>query len=162
MDSAEVARIVGSEMTVSDKIRALAAEGCPRADIARALGKRYQHVRNVLEADKLHPKAALATATARPTTEGLEEASTAYEGAHRLKVEAGGVVRLPPEALAALQARPGSVVIAEVQPDGLKLFSNSAAWDRVRAMVREFGIDPSRDLVAELIAERRAEAARDD
>ena len=162
MDSADIARIVDSEMTVSDKIRALDAEGYPRADIARALGKRYQHVRNVLEADKLSPKAASAREFGSPSTEGLEEVSTAYESVHRLKVEAGGVVRLPPDALAALQARPGSVVIAEVQPDGLKLFSNSAAWDRVRAMVREFGIDPSRDLVAELIAERRAEAARDD
>ena len=37
--------------TVADKIRALAAAGVPRADIARFLGKRYQHVRNVLEGD---------------------------------------------------------------------------------------------------------------
>jgi hypothetical protein len=162
MDRSNLARIVSSDMTVSDKIRALDAEGYARADIARALGKRYQHVRNVLEADKLSPKAATAREPEDPPTEGLEEASRAYESVHRLKVEAGGVVRLPPEALAALQARPGSVVIAEVQADGLKLFSNSAAWDRVRAMVKEFGIDPSRDLVAELIAERRAEAARDD
>jgi hypothetical protein len=29
-------------------------------------------------------------------------------------------------------------------------------------MARQFGLDPGRDLVAELIAERRAEAARDD
>jgi hypothetical protein len=162
MDSSEVARIVGSDMTVSDKIRALDAAGYPRAEIARVLGKRYQHVRNVLEADKLHPKAAPASGPENPRVEGLEESSSTYETVHRLKVEPGGVVRLPPDALAALQARPGSVVIAEVQPDGLKLFSNSAAWDRVRAKVREFGIDPSRDLVAELIAERRAEAARDD
>ncbi|HEY5007143.1 MAG TPA: hypothetical protein VII42_04010, partial [Caulobacteraceae bacterium] len=34
--------------TVSDKIRALDAAGAPRAEIARFLGKRYQHVRNVL------------------------------------------------------------------------------------------------------------------
>ena len=37
--------------TVADKIRALAAAGYPRADIARFLGKRYQHVRNVLQDD---------------------------------------------------------------------------------------------------------------
>lgn len=35
--------------TKSDKIRALAAQGMARADIARELGIRYQHVRNVLE-----------------------------------------------------------------------------------------------------------------
>ncbi len=34
--------------TTSSKIRALNAKGYKRADIARFLGKRYQHVRNVL------------------------------------------------------------------------------------------------------------------
>src|ERR1700730_13985812 len=38
--------------TTSAKIRVLAARGVPRADIARLLGIRYQHVRNVLEHDK--------------------------------------------------------------------------------------------------------------
>lgn len=34
--------------TTSDKIRALAARGVARADIAKMLSIRYQHVRNVL------------------------------------------------------------------------------------------------------------------
>lgn len=34
--------------TVSDKIRYLAKQGWERADIAKKLNKRYQHVRNVL------------------------------------------------------------------------------------------------------------------
>ncbi len=34
--------------TWSARIRAMFADGVPKADIARALGKRYQHVRNVL------------------------------------------------------------------------------------------------------------------
>ena len=46
------ANFIASTASVSDKIRALAAAGYSRADIARMLGKRYQHVRNVLEADK--------------------------------------------------------------------------------------------------------------
>ncbi len=37
-----------ADLSVSDKIRALDALGVPRAEIARLLGKRYQHVRNVL------------------------------------------------------------------------------------------------------------------
>lgn len=160
MDSSSVARIVGSEMKVSDKIRALDAEGYPRADIARVLGKRYQHVRNVLEADKLHPPRE--KAGVRGGYPGVQEAGGEFVGTLRLSVEAGGVVRLPSELLSVLQAKPGSVVIAEIQEDGVKLFSNSAAWDRVRARFRELGIDPKRDLVAELIAERRVEAARDD
>ena len=35
-------------LNISDSIRYLDAEGFPRAEIARILGKRYQHVRNVL------------------------------------------------------------------------------------------------------------------
>ncbi len=38
--------------TVSGKIRALDKMGFARADIARMLTKRYQHVRNVLEEDR--------------------------------------------------------------------------------------------------------------
>jgi hypothetical protein len=37
-----------SKMNTSQKIRFLDKEGLARADIARTLGKRYQHVRNVL------------------------------------------------------------------------------------------------------------------
>jgi len=48
----DAARNASSRTTVSDRIRELDAEGVPRAEIARALGKRYQHVRNVLEGDK--------------------------------------------------------------------------------------------------------------
>lgn len=48
----DVTKIVSSRTTVSDKIRELDAEGVPRAEIARVLDKRYQHVRNVLEGDK--------------------------------------------------------------------------------------------------------------
>jgi predicted transcriptional regulator len=161
VESVDVAKVVESDLSVSDKIRALAAAGHSRAEIARALGKRYQHVRNVLEADKLHGHRATPSLDDGPPA-GMAEAGRSFSGSHRLSVEAGGVVRFPPEFLIALQARPGSVVIAELQDDGVKLFSNQAAWKRVAAMAQAIGIDPKRDLVAELIAERRAEAARDD
>lgn len=36
--------------TTSAKIRYLNKEGYPRADIARILNKRYQHIKNVLDA----------------------------------------------------------------------------------------------------------------
>ena len=164
MTTEDIAEVMGSNVSVSDKIRALAAAGLPRADIARALGKRYQHVRNVLEADKLH---APRTPSSGPMEAadgrfGVAHAGKSFTGSHRLLVEPGGIVRLPPDLLASLQAAPGSVIIAEPQDDGIKLFSNTAAWHRLRAMVAAIGLDPKRDLVAELIAERRAEAARDD
>ena len=50
-DPERLAAIAAQHATVADKIRALAGAGVARADIARFLGKRYQHVRNVLEDD---------------------------------------------------------------------------------------------------------------
>ena len=47
-NAAEMKRIVEGLPSTSAKIRALDAVGYARADIARSLGKRYQHVRNVL------------------------------------------------------------------------------------------------------------------
>ncbi len=44
----EMTTIVKGLETTSSKIRALHAKGYKRADIARFLEKRYQHVRNVL------------------------------------------------------------------------------------------------------------------
>ena len=51
LDTDRLRAIAQPHATVADKIRALSAAGVPRADIARFLGKRYQHVRNVLEGD---------------------------------------------------------------------------------------------------------------
>lgn len=49
----EVSRILSDPgLSVSGKIRALNNYGVPRAEIARLLDKRYQHVRNVLVADE--------------------------------------------------------------------------------------------------------------
>ena len=158
MDNLDVARIVESDMTVSDKIRALAGVGYPRAEIARLLGKRYQHVRNVLEGDKLKPRGGQKV----EAQSGFAESPQDFKRSYRLSVEPAGVVRLPPELLAALEVGPGSVIIAEPQEDGVKLFSTSAAWGRARASFQRLGINPRRDLVAALIAERRAGVARED
>lgn len=53
---AEMDRIVSGMSGVSQKIRALDAAGYARADIARYLEKRYQHVRNVLVQDEAKRK----------------------------------------------------------------------------------------------------------
>lgn len=41
------------KVTVSSQIRKLHAEGKSTGEIAKALGKRYQHVHNVLNQDKV-------------------------------------------------------------------------------------------------------------
>jgi hypothetical protein len=49
----EVSKIVSDpKLNVSSKIRALDSYGVPRAEIAKLLNKRYQHVRNVLVASE--------------------------------------------------------------------------------------------------------------
>ena len=49
----EVSKIVSDpKSSVSGKIRALNSYGVPRAEIAKLLNKRYQHIRNVLVADE--------------------------------------------------------------------------------------------------------------
>ena len=157
MDVAERHRVTNSDMTVADKIRALAAAGCSRADIARLLGKRYQHVRNVLEADKL-PRG---SSSSRPIHAGMEEAGPAFSGVHRLAVDVDGRVKLPSHVLAALGGGSG-VLMGELEGDRFVILNSRAAALRARDRVMGASRDLSRVLSDELIAERRAEGARDD
>jgi len=167
MDSSEVARIVLSNMTVSDKIRALDAGGHSRADIARLLGKRYQHVRNVLEADRL--------AQAPPRPAGVAETGTPYaaepplerevqergRGAYRLVVRDDGSVVLPPAVREAFGIRGRGAVMARLEGDEFKLISTTTAMKRVDALMAPYRWRGGPMASDELIAERRAEAARE-
>jgi len=58
----QVAELRARNMNTSQIIKYLAAEGWDRADIARAMGKRYQHVRNVLTQKAKKPTMREATA----------------------------------------------------------------------------------------------------
>lgn len=57
-----VSELRGKNFNTSQIIKYLAAEGWERGDIARALGKRYQHVRNVLTQKAKKPTMREATA----------------------------------------------------------------------------------------------------
>ncbi|MBX9795632.1 hypothetical protein [Sphingomonas sp.] len=52
MEREKMEQIVSGKLTISDKIRALHQAGASRAEIARFLERRYQHVRNVLIEDE--------------------------------------------------------------------------------------------------------------
>lgn len=154
----EMARIAQPHQTVSDKIRALDGAGYPRAEIARFLKKRYQHVRNVLEADSLKremPSAPPNQIDGSGAVETLEMGEVV-----RLIVAGEGSLGLSKELLAALQVRAGEPVMAEIVRGGVMLrgWRQSAEWAReqVRRHVPE---DVS--LVDELLAERRREVARE-
>ena len=155
------AKFIGSAAPVSDKIRALAAAGYPRAEIARMLGKRYQHVRNVLEAD-----AAKAAGVAKPS-EALSErslpgrAETPVGGVYRLAFTEDGLIVVPKALEDAMGWRRGGVVIAELGEEGLELLASGEGLRRARALIPQWRPgDPS--WADELIVDRRHEAAAED
>jgi len=170
----DVARLVASAATVSDKIRALDAMGFPRAEIARLLGKRYQHVRNVLEGDKAGRPATQMTgvaeepavferdagrlarrsATAAPRAEFQDRG----RGIFRLSVRPDGSVLLPPSVLEALALKAGGGVIARLEGGTFIFDGASETLRKIRELIPPWqpGEQPASD---ELIAERRREAA---
>jgi hypothetical protein len=115
-----MAEIVQPHATVSDRIRALDAAGVPRAEIARFLAKRYQHVRNVLEGDKqrghqlgdadLSGVAEQGPPFERPADD-REFVESRGGGAYRLKVRADGSLLLPKEVLSAFSVEQGGYVM---------------------------------------------------
>jgi AbrB family looped-hinge helix DNA binding protein len=140
--------------TTSAKIRALAARGVERADIARALGIRYQHVRNVLERDKAR---AAAPGMAEPPQPALR-----HDNMPSVKVRLGpdGRVVVPAAIRDALGLKDGDVLFARLEGGEIKLLTPQAAMMRAQAIVRQF-VPDNVSLVDELIADRRREAARE-
>lgn len=164
--------IVDSNATVSDKIRALAQAGYPRAEIARLLGKRYQHVRNVLVDDESRDarQAPPGSAKALPLHRQLAEAGAPYQAARPigesngvfwLDVTPDGGLRLPEPIRSALDVVHGGKVVARLAKDGtVTLVSAEAAFAQVQALFQRYA-KPGISLADELIADRRAEALRE-
>lgn len=152
--------VVREPGTKSSKIRKLAAAGHSRADIAKALGIRYQHVRNVLVADEAVLERRAADDVAPPASVTSVETTVLPGAPFRLTVDAAGCVRLPADALAALRAPPGSVLVGELVGTELHLYPLQEAIRRAQALVKEF-VPAGRSLADDLIADRRREAAKD-
>ena len=167
-----LAAIVEPHATVADKIRALSAAGVPRADIARFLGKRYQHVRNVLEGDAQSGGGGYVLGKADLSGVGENAATYAHDpdpdeidrrgpGVFWLRVRPDGCLPLPAEIVEALRATPGDRVYGELRDGELRLISGEAAANRAREMVRRL-VPTGVSLVDSLLADRRAEAERDE
>ena len=157
-DPADMQAIAERERTVADQIRALDRAGYKRADIARFLGKRYQHVRNVLVADQqTRQSRAGAGEEARPNAEPDQA-----EAAPSLKVRVGpgGQVIIPAQFREALAIRDGEILFARIEDGELRLLTPAAAMRRAQAIVRQF-VPEGVSLVDELIEGRRREAERE-
>lgn len=163
MDEVEVQQIVASGATVADKIRQLNTAGHPRAEIARLLGKRYQHVRNVLEGDKLGSANQGVAESGRKFEPAFTEPAVQDRGAgiYRLLVRDDGSVVLPDSVRQALDLRSGVGVMARLDGGAFTLESGQVLLERVRERLRPY----YREGVSwadELIAERRREVERED
>ena len=102
-------------------------------------------------------------------TEGFSDDTAPFQSAERppepaartqLRIGDGGRVVIPAGMRAALGVKPGDTLVARVVDGELSLMSQKAAVRRAQKLVRRF-VPEGVSLVDELIAERRAEAARE-
>jgi len=148
----------------SAKMRRLAAAGYERADIARYLGVRYQFVYNVLSApqpsdDRGKATPNQASGVGHRPSEKHENKSTGQKWAW-VRIERGGRIDLPSPFLEALDVGEGDQVQLGLEGDSIRILTRAGALKELRAHVHEF-VPEGVSLVDELIAERRAEAAKD-
>jgi AbrB family looped-hinge helix DNA binding protein len=76
-------------------------------------------------------------------------------------VSEGGRVVIPAEMRAKFDLNVGDKVVWREEADGLVLLSLRASIKRTQALVAKYNKHPKRSVVDELIAERRAEAAKE-
>lgn len=140
-------RAVAGLTTKSDKIRELGRVGYARGDIARYLDIRYQHVRNVL----VHAEGKEAEAKVSEPLSRQEWAAVGPDG--RIVVPAAYRRLLGIEA--------GGHVLMLLEDGEIRLVGRDAAIRRAQGLVSRY-IPKDVNLSDELIADRRAEAARED
>ena len=171
LDTDRLRAIAQPHATVADKIRALSAAGVPRADIARFLGKRYQHVRNVLEGDA---QSGGGYVLGRADLSGVQEGAAPFRsdgddpadvdrrnaGVYWLRVRPDGSLPLPREFAETLGAEPGRKVFAALKDGELTIISAATALKQAQDLVCSI-IPPEVDLVESLLASRRAEVERE-
>ena len=149
----EMQHIVKDHTTVSARIRALDAAGYARADIARFLGKKYQHVRNVLLQGR--PKSEAAGA---PTSDLQEPGNVEPQ---KLRIAANGRLVVPADMRSAMLIDDSGHLTARVVQGELRVLAPLAAVRKLQRMAQD-AVPAGVSLVDELIAERRAEEQDED
>ena len=152
-DSAAMQRVVDGLSSISGRIRALDAAGYARADIARFLGKKYQHVRNVLLLGPPKSEAAHAGSAA------LREPGNVAP--QTLRVARNGRLVIPADMRSAMLIEDSGHLTARVVEGELRMLTPHAAVRNLQRMMRD-AVPAGVSLADELVAERRAEARRED
>lgn len=146
---------LGELPTTSAKIRALAADGVPRAEIARKLDIRYQHVRNVLEHDRQKKAKASGSELNNPTG-GAGDPNASV----KTRLGPDGRVVIPASFRERLGIKDGDVLFARLENGEIHLLTPKAAMLRAQAIVRRF-VPEGVSLVDELLEDRRREVERE-
>jgi AbrB family looped-hinge helix DNA binding protein len=136
--------------TKSAKIRRLAEAGVARADIARFLNLRYQHVRNVLVAAEHNPG----------REEAAKPADTTDEQSGRVRIGPQGRIQIPAATIAKLGLKEGQTLFVEVESGEIHLLPVAAAVSRAQAIIRKF-VPAEVSLVDQLLEDRRREVERE-
>jgi bifunctional DNA-binding transcriptional regulator/antitoxin component of YhaV-PrlF toxin-antitoxin module len=146
--ASEMKRLTANVAGVSAKIRILGAAGIPRAEIARFLGKRYQHVRNVLENEK---NKAVKSDGAAASLDAL---------AAKVKLGPDGRIVIPAAMRAALGMKEDDVFFARIEDGEIRFATPQRTMQRVNDVLRPY-VPEGVSLADELIAERRRESERE-
>lgn len=141
IDSCAMERVAGGLPTKSAKIRALADAGYRRPEIAKFLGIRYQHVRNVLvQREASQARDAVAPPQSIDVTVGP-----------------GGRIVIPAPYREALAIDEGDELVIRLSGDELRVTSREHDLRQAQELVRKY-VPEGVDLVEDLIRARRAEA----
>ena len=151
-DAADMQRLVDGLSTMSARIRALDAAGYARADIARFLGKRYQHVRNVLVQGP--PKSGAARSRSAPARQPGDV------GPQHLRIARNGRLVIPADMRSAMLIDDSGHLTARVVRGELRVLAPQAAVRNLQKMMRD-AVPAGVSVVDELIVERRADAQRE-
>ena len=145
-----MAKVATGLPTKSAKIRALGKAGYQRADIARFLNIRYQHVRNVL----LHAEGKLAA---------REQDNAPSKPPAQVWAQVGpdGRVVIPASYRQFLGIENGGHILLLRDDDELRMMGREGAVRRAQAMVAPYLKDESTS-VDSFLAERRREARREE
>jgi AbrB family looped-hinge helix DNA binding protein len=140
-------RVAARLSTKSEKIRALGRAGFARGDIARYLGIRYQHVRNVL----VH-------AEEREKGERTADVPVRQEWA---QVGPDGRVVIPAPYRKLLGIDGGGPLLMLLDDGEVRLVGRDAAIRRAQSLVARY-VPAGTSLADELIAERQTDAVREE
>jgi AbrB family looped-hinge helix DNA binding protein len=144
--SQNLAEILGSQRNKSQKIRALAELGMSTRQVADALGVSFQHAYNVLH-------------YGQPAQKEIQAAAPEVFQT-RVQVGEGGRIVIPAAFRTALGLKTGDDVLLRLEDGELRIFTPHEAIRKAQELLRPY-LPTDRSLADELIAERRAEAARE-